>query len=146
MAHYRTALRTALMTRLTGLVTTGSRVFIARDDAMRTAELPSLVIGIEEPDIITTTVHTSPTMEREVSVTVKGYASTTSDVDLTLNNIGEEVEIALGTPLTVVGIEVSLGLRNVSMETEQADKQSGLITMSYSTKVFTAAGNPGALL
>ena len=51
MAHVRTSIRTAIASRLTGLTTTGSRVYPSRIQPLADANLPCLRVYLDEEEI-----------------------------------------------------------------------------------------------
>jgi hypothetical protein len=144
--HYRVTLRAAIVARLTGLETTDYRVFANRIYPLQGDDLPGLTVKIDEPEIATTTIHGPATLERRLSVVVRGYDKATNDLALSLDTIGKEVEIALASSLTVGAKSVELILNSVQVDAVQADQPIGMIEMMYETNVYTLANAPEVLL
>ena len=144
--HFRVALRTAIVARLTGLTTTEDRVYPNRIYPLQGQDLPGIVVKTQEPEIAVSTIHGPAVYERKVSVVVRGYEKAVTDLDASLDAIGKEVEVALAIPLTVAGKSVEMVLRAVQVEAVQADQPVGIIEMTYETTVFTAANAPDVLL
>ena len=100
MAHVRKSIRDNITTTLTGLTTTGSRVFQTRLFPLATAKLPGLCIYTRNETTQYTTVCKPRTQIRELEVLVEPYAKGTSSIDNTLDTIAVQVEEALYTDLT----------------------------------------------
>ena len=94
MAHQRKTIRDAVITSLTGLSTTGSRVFNSRVYPNEESKLPCLnVFTLSEPvelDSVKSTI-------RSLELVVEGFASANSNIENTLDTIATEVEEALGS-------------------------------------------------
>ena len=94
MAHQRKTIRDAVITTLTGLSTTGSRVFNSRVYPNEERKLPCLnVFTLSEAgelDSVKSTI-------RSLELVVEGFASANSNIENTLDTIATEVEEALGS-------------------------------------------------
>ena len=136
MAHARQTIREAAATLLTGLTTTGSRVFQSRMAPQDS--LPCLLVMTDDEEI--TWGAFEKQLERRLSLTVVGLAKATSTVDDTLDTIAAEVETALGTDLkyelTAIAVDFD----------ESLEKPAGRIVLTFSIRYFTTAGAPGTVL
>ncbi|MCA3120559.1 MAG: hypothetical protein ING99_19390 [Rhodocyclaceae bacterium] len=151
MPHFTIAARDALRTALTGLATTGSRVYTAhtRDDALLfSGQLPGLVL-LTPREEIAASAYSSPIYERtaifEVVVCVE-KTSSAADLGLAAYQIVQEVEVALAGPLTVAGRPVSFYLSG-SIETEsseQGDRLVAMLILPVQAQFYTTAGVPDA--
>lgn len=94
-AHVREQITAAVVTALTGLTTTGSRVYRARARPLQDTELPGLTVtgGAEAPSV--ESIGNGFTLERTLRVHVAAHVKTTSGYDTVLNLILKEVEVAL---------------------------------------------------
>ena len=94
MAHQRKTIRDAVITSLTGLSTTGSRVFNSRVYPNEESKLTCLnVFTLSEAvelDSVKSTI-------RSLELVVEGFASANSNIENTLDTIATEVEEALGS-------------------------------------------------
>ena len=101
--HAREQIRAAVATIVTGLATTGSRVYRSRVYPIATAELPGLCVytlnEASQPEIM----RTPRRLVRELSIVVEVYARAADDVDGTLDDIAAQVETAIGTDATLGG-------------------------------------------
>ena len=97
MAHLQKQIRDDVVTALTGLSTTGSRVYASRVYPMAAANLPGLCVYAKTEEVETTTITRPRTQVRTLTLLVEGFAVATSGRDNTLNAIALEVKEALAT-------------------------------------------------
>lgn len=150
MAHVRQQLINAVVTRLTGLTTTSTRVFAERPEAyaLQESDLPCLLIYDDgEPQVTDLVLHTR-IVERTVTLRVEGLAKATSGLSTTLRTICSEVETALGTAVTVDSRAVDVLYRRTDAIAPDADSDRpvGRIVLSFEAQLATAAAAPDALL
>lgn len=143
MTHARRSIREAVATAVTGLTTTGSRVFQSR---MRPQEaLPALLVstGSEEIEGSLGTVLT-----RSLEIEIIGVAMAASDVDDTLDAIAEEVESAVQAAGTLGGlVDAPPVLTRIRTDFDDSLEQPvGQISLTYACTYFTNAGAPGTTL
>ena len=100
MAHVRKTIRDNVTTTLTGLTTTGSRVYQTRLFPLATAKLPGLCIYTRSETTHYASVSLPRTQVRELEVLVEAYAKGTASIDNTLDAIAVEVEEALYADVT----------------------------------------------
>lgn len=100
MPHVRQSIRENIETTLTGLTTTGSRVFASRVYPIAADNLPGLAIYTSDENSEYATVGLPRTQIRTLSVTVEAYVRGNSNYDDSLDTICSEIEIALYTDLT----------------------------------------------
>ena len=86
MAHLRKQIRDNVVTALTGLSTTGSRVYTSRVYPMAAANLPGLCVYAKSEEVETTTVTRPRTQVRTLTLSVEGFAVATSGLDNTLDD------------------------------------------------------------
>lgn len=98
MAHLRTKIRTALATALTGLTTTGPRVYKSRIYPLEQDKLPALLIYSNNESAEATGRCVPRVINKSYLVDVVAVARATADLDDAIDAICEEVEIALATP------------------------------------------------
>lgn len=146
--HVRRQLREAIASAVTGLTTTGARVFQSRVYPLQPAtDLPGLRIFTTDEQAVPDTIHAPALIDRTVQVRIEGVAQANSDLDDTLDLIAKEVEIALasgvtisgkGIPLTYLGCEITLN--------GEGEKPTGSIALSYEARLFNLANAPDVLL
>lgn len=137
MAHARQTIREAAATLLTGLTTTGSRVFQSR--AVPQESLPFLLITTNDEEIVPGTI--GNLIERQMELVVTGYAKQTSTVDDVLDTIAAEVETAMA------GFTYRNALKSLAVDFEETlEKPVGLIRLAFVCTYLTATGTPGTPL
>ena len=136
MAHARQTIREAAATLVTGLTTTGTRVFQSRMAPQDS--LPCLLVTTEEEQIEPGAFEKQ--LDRRLTIRIIGLAKATSNVDDTLDTIAAEVETALGTnlayQLTAIAVDFD----------ETLEKPAGRIVLDFGYRYFTNAGAPGTTL
>ena len=137
MAHARQTIREAAATKVTGLTTTGSRVFQSR--AVPQESLPFLLITTNDEEIVPGTI--GNLIERQMELVVTGYAKQTSTVDDVLDTIAAEVETAMA------GFTYRNALKSLAVDFEETlEKPVGLIRLAFVCTYLTATGTPGTPL
>lgn len=134
MAHARQTIREAAATLLTGLTTTGSRVFQSRMAPQES--LPCLLITTNDEEIVPGTI--GNLVERHLDLVIAAVAKATSNVDDTLDTIAAEVETAMASftyrnELTRLEFDFD----------ESLEKPAGRLSLTYRVIYLTAAGSPG---
>jgi hypothetical protein len=139
MAHLRKQIRDKVTTRLTGLTTTGARVFQTRFYPMQAAALPGLLIytlrEVSEPETMTR----PRKYNREVDFMVEGMAKGTSGLDNTLDQIAVEVEEAMLSAPTFDGLARDTVLSGTEIDYNADGEQPvGSIRMTFTVRYRTS--------
>lgn len=145
--HVRQQLRAAVASALTGLPTTGARIYTARAYALEDTETPALLIATPSESAEAGDIHGS--IGRQVTVTVTAVVKSTGAVQDLLDQIAAEVEPALVGP-----DKLDVGARRVDVEytgaefamDDSADRKTAELEMSFRVELFTAPGVPDALI
>lgn len=138
MAHVRKSIRDNITTTLTGLTTTGSRVFQTRLFPLATAKLPGLCIYTRNETTQYTTVGKPRTQIRELEVLVEAYAKGTSSIDNTLDTIAVQVEEALYTDLTRGGYAKDTQITSFEVDYDgEGDQSVGVARFTISVTYVT---------
>lgn len=138
--HLHKQIRDLVVTALTGLTTTATRVYANRLQPLPDALSPTLLVTLDEETATPVTFHTHPIYERELRLTVAAIVKATSALDDTLDQISKEVEAALANGVTLSGRRLDFTYAGMSFDDEQADKPVGIKRMNFTT-TFTAAAN-----
>lgn len=138
--HLHKQIRTAVVTALTGLTTSGSRVYANRLAPLPDTTSPSLLITLDEETSDGLTIHTPQAQQRTLSLFVAAVVKTSTNLDDTLDLMSKEVEIALSAGITVGIRLLEVFYQGMSFEDEQSDKPVGIKRMSFSIP-FTAMSN-----
>lgn len=146
--HVRRQIREAIGTAVTGLTTTGTRVFQSRVYPLQDTELPALLVYSQSESILPTTIHGPAVLDRTLRVRVAGIAKATADLDDTLDQIAKEVEVALsGPPAGLLALVRVARLTDTEIEmTGTAEQPVGRIELSYELEYFTAENAPDVAL
>ncbi len=138
--HLHKQIRSAVVTKLTGLTTSGSRVYANRLQPLPDAMSPTLLVTLDEETATQATFHTNPIYERDLRLSVSAIYKATSALDDTLDLMSKEVETALAAGITVGSRTLDVFYAGMSFDNEQSDKPVGIKRMSFSIQ-FTAAAN-----
>ena len=146
MAHVRRQIREAIAAAVTGLATTGARVFQSRIYPLRDADLPCLLIIAGDEQIEQENMVAGGELTRELTLTVRGVAKATADLDDTLDGIAEQVEPVLNGA-TLGNLAKNCQLAGIKAEMDEAlEKPVGIITLEYRILYFTTPASPGTAL
>lgn len=145
MTHARQQIREAVATALTGLTTTSTRVHQSRMRPVGDTGLPCLLVSTDTEEI---TQSMQTRLYRDLTITVRGFAKATANLDDTLDTIASEVEMAMQSAGTLSGKTSSgLVLRRIDVDMDDTlDKPAGVIALQYQAQYFTAAGTPGTIV
>jgi hypothetical protein len=141
--HIIKQLRDALVTRLTGLVVTGTRVHSYRVNPLQSiTELPALIVRTPADSAQQDTVHPGALIERVVDVVVMCYAAGNADLDDVLDAIRNDVDQALGTPVTLAGRAVEIVYDGSEMDFGEGERNAGELQLRYHATLFHTQGVP----
>jgi len=146
--HAHKQIRAALVTALTGLTTTGARVYANRLYPMDAANLPGLRIYPESETSETITIHAPATQSRVLSVSVEACVSgtTTATLDDVLDQISKEVEIALAAGITVAGQTLDVLYAGMGYDWEAAERPVAVKRMQFSVPYEALSNAPDVLI
>lgn len=100
MAHIRKVIRDDIVTSLTGLASTGSRVYTSRVYPMDSSKLPGIAIYTNSENSEYATIGLPRTIMRTVDVNVEVYVKGVAGHDDSLDQICAEIEAALYSDVT----------------------------------------------
>ena len=142
--HSRAQLVAAIVTKVTGLTTTSTRIYPYRLVPLASANLPGLTVADKSEEVIP---DQSPFgyAYRELQVDIAGHASGASEaaVAATLDTIASEVETAMVSDVTL-GKKAG-GVAYTGMEklmNVDGESTVGTITLSYTVTYMTKTGVP----
>jgi len=144
MTHVRQQVIAATTAAVTGLTTTGAKVFPSRTAPLADADVPGLTVTDQDETVIQ---EQSPFghLYRQLTIEINGHSANTTDaaVSVELNKIASEVEVAMAANVSLGGI--ALGSTLVSTEkalNDDADGVTGSIKLTYTVDYLTAVGAP----
>ena len=143
MTHVRAQVRAAAVTLLTGLPTTGTRVFPTRSWPLSTNQLPALLIYTSdetaEPGSLTRPIN----LHRSVSLVVEAVASKCNGLDDLLDAMCAEVEAELAMDPSLTGLAKNSTLRRTEIEVRSdGDATVGIARMTFEVLYVTSSENP----
>ncbi len=142
MSHARKAIRDNIITSLTGLDITGSRVYQSRVYPLDSSKLPGLCVYTKSEDSTYATMGPDRTIQRVLSVSIEIYVKAITGYDNLLDDISEEVELALVDDRTRNGLAKDTLIKSFSADHSGEGEQpvaTGVITVDilYHTKEQT---------
>lgn len=136
--HVRKQLREAVATALTGLTTTGARVFQTRAYPVRSTELPCLLVYTDGEQAEEDTQDEID--RRTIAVRVEALAKAAADLDDTLDLIAKEVETALETPVAIASTSTQLAYTGCEIELrDELQVPHGSAVLAFEAVLFTSA-------
>ena len=144
--HVRQQIREAVAVLLTGLTTSGARVFQSRLYALSQAELPGLVITTNEEQVEFGSLGFPPLLNRRLNLQVRALAQANNNLDETLDNMIKEVESALSNSIvanTLNGLVKSTGLSSIYIDmSAESEQPIGQAVMNFTVDYKTQANTP----
>ncbi len=143
MSHVRQQLRERAATTLTGLSTTGSKVYQSRVYPLGAANLPGLLIYTKSEDSEIVTMSGARTLLRNLSLVIEGYVKAVSNYDDTVDTIAKEVETAMGNDVTLNGLAKNSYLESTEIEYDgEGEKPVAVVSLTYTVEYMTIENAP----
>lgn len=143
MSHVRQQLRERAATTLTGLSTTGSKVYQSRVYPLGAANLPGLLIYTKSEDSEAVTMSGARTLLRNLSLVIEGYVKAVSNYDDTVDTIAKEVETAMGNDVTLNGLAKNSYLESTEIQYDgEGEKPVAVVSLTYSVEYMTKENAP----
>lgn len=145
--HVRRQIRERVATTLTGLTTTGSKVYQSRVYPLAANNLPGLLVYTtsesSEPDLM----GDQPELDRQLNLVIEGYAKTTSNLDDVLDQISKEIEIVMAGDTKINALAKDSYLTDTEIElTGEGEQPIGTVTLTYLVQYRTANNAPDVAL
>lgn len=145
MSHARTTIKNQIVAAVTGLTTTGSRVFGPERRRFSDEELPCLRVFTESEEVDEEVEDKfAGVQRRECVVVLEARVKDSGDIDTVIDNIDAETETAI--------YAASLSTHSIDYLGIEKDFEPGLdqpqclAKMRYKAKYLTKAGTPGSLI
>lgn len=143
MSHVRQQLRERAATTLTGLTTTGTKVYQSRIYPLGSANLPGLLIYTKSEDSEAVTMSGARTVLRNLSLVIEGYVKAVSNYDDTVDTIAKEVETAMGNDVTLNGLAKNSFLESTQIEYDgEGEKPVAVVSLTYNVEYMTIENAP----
>ena len=140
MTHARQQIRDGVVSAVTGLTTTGARVFASRIYPLDKSELPGLcVFTINE----TSERASRDTLMRELSVIVEAYVRANDNYDDVIDSIAAEVEQAISNDATLLALVKDIVIVSATNDLmKDGDKPIAVVTLTFRCRYTTSPTNP----
>lgn len=139
--HVKQLIREAAAAALTGLTTSGARVFKSRLTPLAESELPALRITTNDEQVVPASV--GGLRDRTLELNVECVARQSASLDDLLNTMEKEVEMALAANYTLGGLVKSVELTGSKVEmSAESDMPTGQAIMSFEVNYFTNSDAP----
>tara|TARA_R110000824_G_scaffold317820_1_gene504982 strand:- start:3951 stop:4397 length:447 start_codon:yes stop_codon:yes gene_type:complete len=144
MAHVRTTIRNRVAgNTVTGLSTTGSRVYESRIYPLGAGTLPGLCVYTKSEESEPSTIGSSRVMLRNLSLVIDGYVKAVSGYDDLVDTISAEVETAMANDATLAGLVKDHYLESTDIDfNEEGDKPVAVVSLTYVIQYATVENNP----
>lgn len=147
MPHARKQIRDAVVAALTGLATTGTKVFQSRVNPLANGKLPGLALFTQSETADYLTMRLPRTQERKLTVGVEIYVKGVANYDDSLDQIALEVEAAIYADVTLGGIARDTVIRSFNADFNgDGDQPVCAATMSIEVTYVTLEGAAGTLV
>ena len=141
MANLRTTIRSNLVTALTGLSTTGARVYQSRVYPIDNAKLPGLILYTRNEVI--EYVSMERTTDRSLTVSVEAYVKGTAGHDATIDDIAAEVEVAIAADTTLGGLAQDTRMTSIDVDhSGDGDQPVAIAVITVEIDYTAAEGAP----
>lgn len=144
MSHIRQQIREAIELKLTGLTTTEDRVYKNRVNPLDKANLPCLVITSVRDVSLGPISHDVPrTIQHDASINITAYVKALDNLDDALDDICEQVEIAMSTDRKLSGLVFSVDLQATDINfNSDGDQPHGIAQLEYSVRYHVKENDP----
>lgn len=143
MAHVRQQIRERAATTLTGLTTTGTKVYQSRIYPLGAANLPGLLIYTKSEESLPQTIGATRTVLRNLSLVVEGYVKASANYDDTVDTISAEVETALGNDVTLNNLAKDCYLESTDIQYNgEGEKPVGVVSLTFNVTYATINNAP----
>lgn len=143
--HAHKQIRGAVVTALTGLTTSGARVYTNRLMPMESGHLPGLRIYLDDEQVDAMTLHAPYAQDRSLALAVECCAKGDS-LDDTLDLMSKEVEVALAAGLTVGGKFLQPVYGGMEFTDELADQPVGIKRLRFTLTYSALSNAPDVLI
>ncbi len=141
--HQRTAIRYAVVERLSGATSAETRVYATRDVPFRKGDLPAIAVYTLQEDVDGDSVNTAPReLTRRMALVIEGLVAPApgQNVDDALDDLALEIETVMHADPYLGDAAADCVLDESSMEVlEVGDRLMGQIVLTYAVTYQTLA-------
>jgi hypothetical protein len=142
--HLHRQIREAVAALLTGLTTTGSKVYPNRLHPLSDANLPGLRIFMDDEEV--TESELGKGQDRKVALVVECCAKASADLDDTLDASSKEVEVALSGGITIGSNWIDAEYVGMQFDDALAEKPAGVKRLRFFITYTAASNAPDVLI
>lgn len=146
MSHAHKLIRDAAKTALTGLASTGARVYANRLHALSESELPALRIFLDSETVEEASVHRPAQQDRTLGLVVECCAKSTTALDDTCDQIQLEVEAAMYAGFSAGGKTLYPTLTGSAYDDAIGMTPVAVKRVAFRINYFTLANAPDSLI
>lgn len=143
--HLHKQIRAGTETALTGLTTSGSRVYANRAKAMGDNNLPGLRIMLQDEDASVINLHDPQQQERDLALDVECCAKGTDTLDDVLDQMSKEVEVALAAGITIGSKKLFPTYQGMSLDLQQGELVIGVKRLRFNVNYTCFNNTPDSL-
>lgn len=144
--HVRKRIRDAIVGLLSGLTSTGDRVWNSRSFQITTDRLPSISVFTTEEEIERVTLAAPVRIHRMMSVVIEVHAVRSEVVEDVLDQCAGEIETAMAGVITIDDHQLPAQLTTVSFATlDEGEQPLGVLRMVYRIPYSTNEATPDTL-
>ena len=145
--HVRQQIRDRIVTNVTGLSTTGDRVYRSRVYPLNADTMPALLVYSKTEDSEIDVMGSPGVLNRLVNIAIEGYVRNITVYDNKIDDICKEVETAMAADQKINGLAKNSFLSSTEIEyTGEGDQPIGVVTMNYVVQYRTATNAPQTAL
>lgn len=145
--HVRQQIRDRIVTNVTGLSTTGARVYRSRVYPLNADTMPALLVYSTSEDSEIDAMGATGVLNRTVTIAIEGYVRNITVYDNKIDDICKEVETAMAADQKINGLAKNSFLSSTEIEyTGEGDQPIGVVTMNYVVQYRTATNAPQTAL
>jgi len=145
--HVRQQIRDRIVSNVTGLTTTGNRVFKSRVYPLNADTMPALLVYSTTEDSDIDVMGFPGVLNRIVNVAIEGYVRNITVYDNLIDDICQEVEVVMANDPTINGLAKNSFLSGTEISyTGEGDQPIGVVTMNYVVQYRTATNAPSVAL
>lgn len=145
--HYLTTVRSAIVTAVTGLTTTGARVYEDEPYPLTAAQVPGLIVSAWSPAVGFASMDAS-VIQVDVDVGIECLAKGTSGLQTTLDTIAKEVQTALAGVTSIGSRAVRIAPVSIERPQFMLDSDQPVarrLLLFRIAPLFTASADPTTL-
>lgn len=145
--HVRKQLRDAVVLAVTGLATSGAKVYAESAKIMQDQHLPGLKVYTDGEDGADETISSPSVRLRTVNLVVECVAKTDAGMDDLLDQMAAEVETALAGGVTIGGDVLPLPYDGAEARTSGEQEQfTGSIALRFTVDLRNLSTEPDVLI